>query len=160
MKEAVNINLGLLALKKCIKALNEKSCYVPYQDSKLTMLLSSGLGGDCKTSVIINSSMDPMHASETVMTLRFGENCSQIENEAKDGANMLAGVLAKLDEEIRETEEQIKAKERWEQRDIQRIDANAEEGTFEAMGAGGVEIKKVSVLVGAEEERKREWGNE
>ena len=155
MKEAVNINLGLLALKKCIKALNEKSCYVPYQDSKLTMLLSSGLGGDCKTSVIINSSMDPVHASETVMTLRFGENCSKVETETKNNADMLAGVLAQLDEDIRVLEGQIKSKERWEHRDIQRIDENAEEGTFEAMGAGGVEIKKVSVLVGAEEERKR-----
>ena len=41
-KEAVNINLGLLALKKCISALNKGSDYIPYQDSKLTMLLSSG----------------------------------------------------------------------------------------------------------------------
>ena len=33
---------GLLALKKCIEALNSKSLYTPFQDSKLTMLLSSG----------------------------------------------------------------------------------------------------------------------
>ena len=31
MREAVYINLGLLALKKCIEALNSKSSYVPYQ---------------------------------------------------------------------------------------------------------------------------------
>lgn len=34
--------LGLLALKKCIEALNNQAAYTPYQDSKLTMLLSSG----------------------------------------------------------------------------------------------------------------------
>lgn len=33
MREAVYINLGLLALKKCIEALNAKSSYVPYQVS-------------------------------------------------------------------------------------------------------------------------------
>jgi kinesin family protein 5 len=44
MREAVYINLGLLALKKCIEALNNRALYTPYQDSKLTMLLSSGLG--------------------------------------------------------------------------------------------------------------------
>lgn len=44
MREAVNINLGLLALKKCIESLNARSLYTPYQDSKLTMLLSEGLG--------------------------------------------------------------------------------------------------------------------
>ena len=33
MKEAVNINLGLLALKKCVKAVNDgNGSYVPYQD--------------------------------------------------------------------------------------------------------------------------------
>ena len=31
MREAVYINLGLLALKKCIEALNSKCSYVPYQ---------------------------------------------------------------------------------------------------------------------------------
>lgn len=31
MREAVYINLGLLALKKCIEALNAKSSYVPFQ---------------------------------------------------------------------------------------------------------------------------------
>ncbi len=154
MKEAVNINLGLLALKKVIKALNEKSCHVPYQDSKLTMLLSQGLGGDCKTSVIVCSAMDPKHASETVQTLRFGENCSLLENEAGDNANMLASVLAALDEEIQQCEAEIEAKERWEHRDVEREDVNAEEGTFEA-AAGGKEVKKVSVLVGAEKERLR-----
>ena len=63
MREAVYINLGLLALKKCIEALNNDQPYVPYQDSKLTMLLSSGLGGNSKTAVLIacssNSSGDP-----------------------------------------------------------------------------------------------------
>ena len=38
MREAVYINLGLLALKKCIEALNSGSTYVPFQDSKLTMV--------------------------------------------------------------------------------------------------------------------------
>ena len=35
MRETVNINLGLLALKKCIDALNRGLPYVPYQDSKV-----------------------------------------------------------------------------------------------------------------------------
>jgi kinesin family protein 5 len=81
MREAVYINLGLLALKKCIEALNNRALYTPYKDSKLTMLLSSGLGGDSKTSFIVCGSMDPIHASETVASLRFGEKCAMIEME-------------------------------------------------------------------------------
>jgi len=59
MREAVYINLGLLALKKVVKSLNsndKKSTYVPYADSKLTMLLSSGLGGDSKTAIVVCAS--------------------------------------------------------------------------------------------------------
>jgi len=73
MREAVYINLGLLALKKVIEALNNRASYVPFQDSKLTMLLSQGLGGDCKTSVIVCNSMDSKNAVETMATMRFGE---------------------------------------------------------------------------------------
>jgi hypothetical protein len=116
MREAVYINLGLLALKKCIEALNNGAAYVPYQDSKLTMLLSTGLGGDSKTSVIVCGNMDPKHASETMATMRFGERCAMIETEARNNANMLAGVLADLDNQIKALEEAIKQKERWEMR--------------------------------------------
>lgn len=118
------------------------------------MLLSAGLGGNSKTSVIVCSSMDPQHASETVATLRFGEKCALIETSARNNATMLAGVLAALDQQIATLEAEITVKERWEERHEQRADALAEEGTFE-MAAGGVETKKVYMLVGAEEERQQ-----
>ena len=44
MQEAVNINLGLLALKNVIIALHQRRTYVPYQDNKLTMLLQALAG--------------------------------------------------------------------------------------------------------------------
>ena len=47
------INLGLMALKSCVEALVSKSKYIPYSDSKLTMMLSTALGGNSKTYVII-----------------------------------------------------------------------------------------------------------
>lgn len=153
MREAVNINLGLLALKKCIEALNTSASYVPFQDSKLTMLLSQGLGGDCKTSVIVCSSMESKHSVETLSSLRFGEKCSLIENEAKNQATMLAGVLTDLRAQIKAVEEAIKVKERWVLKDVVREDTLAEENTIEA-SVGAKEIMKVSELVGAETERK------
>lgn len=67
LREAVYINSGLLALKKCVGALNDsesKSQYVPYGDSKLTLLLSSGLGGDSKTSVVVCTAQEGKHSSE------------------------------------------------------------------------------------------------
>lgn len=154
MRETVYINLGLLALKKCIEALNNNLAYVPYQDSKLTMLLSTGLGGDSKTSVIICGNMEPLHAAETLNALRFGEQCSKIEQQARNNAAILAGVLAKIDQEIITLEASIVRKERWEERIESRVDALAEDGTVEA-ALGGRELKKVYTVVGAEEERIR-----
>lgn len=143
MREAVYINLGLLALKKCIEALNNKLPYVPFQDSKLTMLLSAGLGGDSKTSVVICGSMEPRHSSETMATLRFGERCALIETHARNQASVLAGILEQLEADIRELERVIKEKEQWRVIDEHRVDKLAESGTLEAL-QGGVEIKKVT----------------
>ena len=159
MREAVYINLGLLALKKCVEALNNagegssKSQYVPYSDSKLTMLLSSGLGGDAKCTVVVCATKERKHSSETTAALRFGEACRKIEKAARSGATMLAELIAKIDEEIEATEANIIKNERWEVKEEHRVDELAEEGTLEAQGFGGKEVKKVTVLVGAEEDR-------
>jgi len=154
MREAVYINLGLLALKKCIEALNRKYDYVPYQDSKLTMLLSSGLGGDSNTVVMICASMDESDAPETFQALRFGEKCRHVATEATMKQSVVASTIDALEQEIRALEAAIKAKETWQTNEVIRKDALAEEGTVEAM-AGGKEIVRTTQLVGAEKERKR-----
>jgi len=154
MREAVHINLGLLALKRVIENLNNRSAFVPYTESKLTMLLSEGLGGNSKTSIIICGNMDTSHASETVQTLRFGERCALVENEVeRDNASLLASVLADLDAKIASLEATIVVKERWEIIEELRLDANVEENTLEA-AVGGKEVKKIATVVGAEEERQ------
>jgi hypothetical protein len=154
MREAVYINLGLLALKRCIEALNNRSSYVPFQDSKLTMLLSEGIGGNSKTSIIICASQSPAHSYETVMSLRFGERCALIENSLRNNASILQQILDNLDAEIKALEAEISKKERWEIREEKVSDELAEEGTIEK-SMGGQEIKRVAFVVGAEEERKR-----
>jgi hypothetical protein len=68
-REATEINLGLLALKKCIHALNAGWRHVPFSTSILTALLSRALGGDARTLVIVTAASDPMHIEESVQTL-------------------------------------------------------------------------------------------
>ena len=153
MREAVNINLGLLALKKCIDALNSEATYVPYQDSKLTMLLSEGLGGNCKTSIIVCAAMDTHHIGETISTLRFGEKCSKVEKDVDNKGSVMEAVLRKIDEEIQVLEQLIKSKEKWEVEERVREDIHATEGTFDT--AFAKEVIRVTVLRGAEQERKQ-----
>lgn len=154
MREAVNINLGLLALKKCIEALNNKSTYVPFKESKLTMLLSGGLGGNSKTSIIVCGNMHSEHAAETMAALRFGEKCALLEIELKrNNISILNGLLHNIEEEMKLLNQAIKEKEKWEIVTEHRIDVNAEEGTMEA--AFAQERKVITVVRGAEAERKR-----
>lgn len=63
-------------------------------------------------------------------------------------------MLADLDRQIAELEATIAQKERWEMREEKREDLLAEEGTFEA-AMGGLEVRRVAVLVGAETERRQ-----
>ena len=123
LTEATNINVGLLALKRCVDALHEAQRrrkegiepppHVPYSDSKLTELLSDALGGDGKTAVLVACAPEHEHAVETAQSLRFGERCASVETRARVGRDALAGALALLNEKIEDCESRIKRSERW-----------------------------------------------
>lgn len=156
MREAVYINLGLLALKNCIDALNNRSAFVPYNNSKLTMLLSPALGGQAKATVIVCGAMEKANAKETLQALRFGETCSRIENSASLQAQCATKLIKHIDEQIADLEVRIAEKERWETVQVIRQDTNVEEGTFEAAlnKRRGGEVMNVGRVVGAEQERE------
>lgn len=147
LKEAIHINMGLLALKQCITRLNmhERTAVIPYNDSRLTQLLRSGLGGDAKTTVIVTCSMEPGNAIETIQALRFGEKCAVVQNMGGQRISTIADQIAALDAEIAACRAEIKRKERW-------VDAPAEnKAEFELEG---VKVTK-SVVVGGEAEGER-----
>jgi len=73
LDEAKGINKSLSALGNVINALTDgKSKHVPYRDSKLTRLLQESLGGNSRTTLIINCSPSSYNEEETLSTLRFG----------------------------------------------------------------------------------------
>ena len=62
-----------------INALTDgKSTHVPYRDSKLTRILQESLGGNSRTTLIINCSPSSYNEAETLSTLRFGSRCDSI----------------------------------------------------------------------------------
>ena len=140
--EAVQINLGLLALKECIQALNEKRQHVPFANSKLTSLLAPALGGNCKTAVIVTAAIEAEHAAETVQSLRFGELCSNVQTETH---SQLKVDTAELDSQIKSLEADIKRKEHW---DVQSVEQQPD-----AFGDGGG-VRQYTQLAGAESERE------
>ena len=79
LEESKKINKSLFALSQVIVALNEGK-YVPYRDSKLTRLLEQSLGGNSKTSLIVNCSPAIINEYETLNALRFGTRAQKVQN--------------------------------------------------------------------------------
>jgi hypothetical protein len=110
------------------------------------MLLSSGLGGNSKTAVIVCAAQEDVHSAETINAFKFGQACRQVANTVRTQAEMLGDLMQELDHEIAACEERIRQNERWEVQEERVVDGLAEKGTLE--------VRKTTVLVGAEEERK------
>ncbi|KAJ3056456.1 hypothetical protein HK097_006775 [Rhizophlyctis rosea] len=97
LEEAKKINKSLSALGMVINALTDgKSSHVPYRDSKLTRILQESLGGNSRTTLIINASPSSFNEAETLSTLRFGMRAKSIKNKAKINAELSPAELKAL----------------------------------------------------------------
>ncbi|KAL1411173.1 hypothetical protein Q8F55_002123 [Vanrija albida] len=84
LEEAKKINKSLSALGMVINSLTDgKSTHIPYRDSKLTRILQESLGGNSRTTLIINCSPATFNEAETLSTLRFGMRAKSIKNKAR-----------------------------------------------------------------------------
>ncbi|QRW27687.1 kinesin motor domain protein [Rhizoctonia solani] len=100
LEEAKKINKSLSALGMVINALTDgKSSHIPYRDSKLTRILQESLGGNSRTTLVINCSPSSYNETETLSTLRFGMRAKSIKNTARVNAELspaeLKGLLKK-----------------------------------------------------------------
>ncbi|GEQ67007.1 hypothetical protein JCM33374_g670 [Metschnikowia sp. JCM 33374] len=81
LEEAKKINQSLSSLGLVINSLTDPKCaYVPYRDSKLTRILQESLGGNSRTTLIVNVSPASTSTSESMSTLRFGTRAKNIRN--------------------------------------------------------------------------------
>lgn len=108
LEEAKKINKSLSALGMVINSLTDgKSTHVPYRDSKLTRILQESLGGNSRTSLIVNCSPSSMNDQETLSTLRFGVRAKTIRNKAKINTELSPGELKAL---LKKCQAQLDAK--------------------------------------------------
>ncbi|KAG0260785.1 hypothetical protein BG011_001624 [Mortierella polycephala] len=102
LEEAKKINKSLSSLGMVINALTDgKSTHIPYRDSKLTRILQESLGGNSRTTLIINCSPSSYNDAETVGTLRFGTRAKSIKNKAKVNQELSAAELKLLLKKVR-----------------------------------------------------------
>ncbi|KAJ5606644.1 hypothetical protein N7510_009425 [Penicillium lagena] len=105
LEEAKKINKSLSALGMVINALTDgKSSHIPYRDSKLTRILQESLGGNSRTTLIINCSPSSYNDAETISTLRFGVRAKAIKNKAKVNAELSPTELKQL---LRKAQSQV-----------------------------------------------------
>lgn len=65
-----------------VAACDNHKDHVPYRQSKLTNLLKSSIGGNCKTVMIANVWPEEAYLEETISTLKFAARMMKVQNEA------------------------------------------------------------------------------
>ena len=111
LEEAKKINLSLSALGNVIHALTSRADHIPYRDSKLTRLLQESLGGNYKTSLIVNCSPHPRNLDDSINTLKFAQRAKTIKNSVK--VNVTKSIesyiktIEKLRKKLEKAEEEI-----------------------------------------------------
>lgn len=76
--DGAEINKSLLALKECIRALDQNKNYLPFRGSKLTMVLKDSFVGNCRTVMIGNVSPSANSSEHTLNTLRYADRVKEL----------------------------------------------------------------------------------
>ncbi len=88
--EGAEINKSLLALKECIRSLDQGSAHRPFRGSKLTQVLRDSLIGNSRTIMIANISPVASSCEHTLNTLRYADRVKEMtkpDGDKKVGVN-------------------------------------------------------------------------
>ncbi|XP_067377374.1 kinesin-like protein KIF24 isoform X2 [Channa argus] len=72
------INQSLLALKECIRSLDQEQSHTPFRQSKLTQVLKDSFVGDSVTCMIANISPGHLATEHTLNTLRYADRVKEL----------------------------------------------------------------------------------
>ena len=104
-KEGIKINLSLGKLALTVKCLAEGATHIPYRESKLTMMLAKGLGGNNMLHIILALSNSREQVNEGTACLRFGQSCLSMT--VNPNANKLEKEQAEMRAVIKEQMQEI-----------------------------------------------------
>lgn len=87
--DGAEINKSLLALKECIRALDQQQDHTPFRGSKLTQVLKdSFVGSNCRTVMIANVSPCGCAVEHSLNTLRYAYRVKELRRAAGSGTPM------------------------------------------------------------------------
>ncbi|RHZ67230.1 hypothetical protein Glove_302g30 [Diversispora epigaea] len=90
--EGAEINKSLLALKECIRALDQDKKHTPFRQSKLTQVLKDSFVGNSRTCMIATVSPNISNSEHTLNTLRYADRVKELKSE-RDRADRVAAGL-------------------------------------------------------------------
>ncbi|ORX58227.1 kinesin-domain-containing protein [Hesseltinella vesiculosa] len=79
--EGAEINKSLLALKECIRALDQDKRHTPFRQSKLTQVLKDSFVGRSRTCMIATISPNQSNSEHTLNTLRYADRVKELKGE-------------------------------------------------------------------------------
>lgn len=82
--DGAEINKSLLALKECIRAMDQEKTHTPFRGSKLTQVLKESFVGNCRTLMIANVSPANSCCEYTLNTLRYADRVKELKNDKKE----------------------------------------------------------------------------
>ena len=85
--DGAEINKSLLALKECIRALDQEKSHTPFRGSKLTLVLRDSFIGDCKILMIANISPGNNSSDHTLNTLRYADRVKELKKNMNSNRN-------------------------------------------------------------------------
>ncbi|PHT49053.1 Kinesin-like protein KIF2C [Capsicum baccatum] len=96
--EGAEINKSLLALKECIRALDNDQLHIPFRGSKLTEVLRDSFVGNSKTVMISCISPNAGSCEHTLNTLRYADRVKSLSKGGNTNKNQSASVTAQTKE--------------------------------------------------------------
>ncbi len=85
--DGAEINKSLLALKECIRAIDQDKKHTPFRGSKLTLVLKDSFTGNCRTVMIGNISPGCGSCEHTLNTLRYADRVKELKKNPNGATN-------------------------------------------------------------------------
>ena len=161
--DGAEINKSLLALKECIRAMDQGSLHKPFRGSKLTLVLRDSFIGNCNTLMIANISPCLSCSEHTLNTLRYADRVKELRKEKserefhhmKDPEEVLSNLLMMPRQHNKTVKYEVTMKKRNSNAKFQTkgFDANNKKGPYNqrAGSSSKKEIVHINQLINSKE---------
>ncbi|XP_061370541.1 kinesin-like protein KIN-13A [Gastrolobium bilobum] len=101
--EGAEINKSLLALKECIRALDNDQIHIPFRGSKLTEVLRDSFVGNSKTVMISCISPGAGSCEHTLNTLRYADRVKSLSKSGNPRKDQAPNPVPQINKEVSST---------------------------------------------------------